>query len=116
MILRRCRWYDISPGWAFLMRLLFVLPSEQQGILSWELNQYIQRQLLLSSMTTLPLSNRWYDRVPLLTENLTYLQNAPESVQRQAALFLKGRYKAIQAPSFKRTYWFYKAKALHTKT
>jgi hypothetical protein len=87
---RKCRWYDVYPALAFILKLIQLMPSEQQAFVGGRLNEYLSYRAVAParSNASAPRGNRWYDDVEILMHSLERLKSAPCPVQEQSADFL----------------------------
>lgn len=85
---QHCRWYDPYPGLAFILKLLRLMPREQQTVVGERLNQYLLYRMIHLSGPANPTGNRWYDEVPGLLEGLERLKVAPDPIKQQSTDFL----------------------------
>jgi hypothetical protein len=85
-----CRWYDVYPKLAFVLRLIRLIPHEKQMLLGERLNDYLDNRTIqvLKDLQGIPRGNRWYDDVETLVEGLERLKGAPHSVKQQSTDFL----------------------------
>lgn len=90
MVFQQCRWYDVYPRLAFLLKLVRLMPIAQQAWVGQELNGFLTRH----GIGTVPryvsdrTGNRWYDGVVPLTESLARLKSAPDPIKQQGTDFL----------------------------
>ena len=87
---QHCRWYDVYPRLAFVLKLIRLMPQERQQVFGERLNHYLDsRQVLcITDFETLSSGNRWYDRVDTLLQSLERLKSAPHLVKQQTSDFL----------------------------
>lgn len=85
---QQCRWYDIYPGLAFVLKLIRLMPEEKQSFVGNRLNQYLSYRSVTDTIIVKEKGNRWYDQVPSLLEGLERLKSAPHPVKQQSTEFL----------------------------
>jgi hypothetical protein len=88
---QNCRWYDLYPGLAFILKLIRLMPHEKQCLLGQRLDQYLIHRgavLIREPSPNPPRGNRWYDEVEPLVSSLEHLKQAPDPVKRQSTDYL----------------------------
>ncbi len=90
MAYQPCRWYDVYPGLAFVLKLVRLMPHERQTLVGERLNQYLSHRIINTpqEQTASPRGNRWYDEVEPLVDSLNRLKSAPHVVKQQSTDFL----------------------------
>jgi hypothetical protein len=85
-----CRWYDVYPGLAFVLKLVRLMPYERQTLIGERLNQYLSHRMTNTpqEQASVPRGNRWYDEVEPLFDSLERLKSAPHAVKQQSTDFL----------------------------
>lgn len=90
MSYQHCRWYDVYPRLAFVLRLVRLMPQEKQVLLGQRLHEYLAHRSPSQPgpQAAAVQSNRWYDDVPGLTDSLERLKASPPPVKEQSADYL----------------------------
>ncbi len=85
---QHCRWYDPYPGLAFVLKLLQLMPRDQQAMMGQRLNRYLDYRSIPKQSPCQYAGHRWYDDVPVLVAGLERLKRSPQPVIHQSTDFL----------------------------
>lgn len=96
-----CRWYDLYPGLAFVLKLVRLMPYEKQVWVGERLKQYLAHRMGTETGDFQPLfeGNRWYDNIPSLVTGLEQLKTAPPAIKQQSSDFLIRILEQAEAPT-----------------